>query len=70
MNTKTKSSLLRDAPREPRRSIRSGSLEKSDPALRHDDVARRARELWESYGKPAGRDEEIWLEAERETRRL
>lgn len=35
---------------------------------RHDEVARRARALWEKYGKPVGRDEEIWLEAERELR--
>ena len=36
----------------------------------HDDVARRAKALWERYGKPVGRDEEIWLEAEREARRI
>ena len=32
----------------------------------HDEIAARARALWEQYGKPAGRDEMIWLEAERE----
>ena len=32
----------------------------------YDDVSQRARDLWESYGKPSGRDEEIWLEAERQ----
>ncbi len=32
----------------------------------HDEIAKRARRLWEEYGKPAGRDEMIWLEAERE----
>lgn len=31
----------------------------------HDDVARCARELWQNYGQPSGRDLEIWLEAER-----
>lgn len=32
----------------------------------HDEIAREARCLWERYGKPAGRDEMIWLEAERQ----
>jgi len=32
----------------------------------HDDISARARELWEKYGRPTGRDEEIWLEAERQ----
>ena len=36
----------------------------------HEEVARRARELWEQYGRPAGRDEQIWLEAERQLRGL
>lgn len=34
----------------------------------HAEIARRARELWEQEGRPAGRDEEIWLEAERQLR--
>jgi hypothetical protein len=33
---------------------------------KHEDVAQRAREIWQSYGSPEGRDEEIWLEAERQ----
>lgn len=32
----------------------------------HDDIARRAQELWEQYGRPQERDLEIWLEAERQ----
>lgn len=32
-------------------------------------IARRARAIWKACGKPAGRDEQIWLEAEREVRR-
>jgi hypothetical protein len=32
----------------------------------HDEISTKAREIWESYGRPAGRDEEIWLEAERQ----
>lgn len=38
------------------------------PRPSHDKVSRRAKELWEKYGKPVGRDEEIWLEAERALR--
>jgi hypothetical protein len=29
------------------------------------EVARQAYQLWQQYGCPAGRDEMIWLEAER-----
>lgn len=29
-------------------------------------VKQRARELWELAGHPGGRDEEFWLQAERE----
>jgi hypothetical protein len=31
----------------------------------HEEISRHAQELWEKYGRPVGRDEEIWLEAER-----
>jgi hypothetical protein len=34
----------------------------------HEEISRRARELWESRGQPSGQDEAIWLEAEREVR--
>jgi hypothetical protein len=32
----------------------------------HQETSQRARELWEKYGQPYGRDQEIWLEAERQ----
>lgn len=32
----------------------------------HDEIAQRARELWEQQGCPVDRDQEIWLEAERQ----
>jgi hypothetical protein len=35
------------------------------PESLHDAITQYARELWKKYGQPAGRDEEIWLEAER-----
>jgi hypothetical protein len=31
-----------------------------------ESISQRARELWERYGRPDGRDNEIWLEAERQ----
>jgi len=35
----------------------------------NEDVIRaRAREIWEESGRPAGRDEEFWFQAEREFR--
>lgn len=32
----------------------------------HDEITRHARELWQDQGCPAGRDTELWLEAERQ----
>jgi hypothetical protein len=32
----------------------------------HDEISARARQLWDNAGQPAGRDEEFWLQAERE----
>jgi len=32
----------------------------------HEEVSRRAEEIWKSEGCPTGRDDEIWLEAERQ----
>jgi hypothetical protein len=34
--------------------------------LTHDEIARRAYQLWEQRGRPQGRDLELWLEAERQ----
>lgn len=33
-----------------------------------EQIRKRARELWEQAGKPEGRDEEIWHQAERQLR--
>jgi len=38
----------------------------STPSPTHDQITTRAKEIWEKYGRPEGRDEEIWLEAERQ----
>src|SRR5687768_17156384 len=32
----------------------------------HDEISQRAQQLWETLGRPVGRDEEIWLQAEQE----
>ena len=32
----------------------------------HEDITRRADELLEKYGRPVGRDEEIWCAAKRD----
>jgi Protein of unknown function (DUF2934) len=33
---------------------------------REEQIRRRAHELWEQEGKPAGREMDFWLRAERE----
>ena len=47
--------------------IKTSRATTSIPALNlsHDAIASRAATLWERKGRPAGRDEEIWLEAEK-----
>lgn len=40
------------------------ALEEIKHAPLHNDIAQCASELWLQYGQPAGRDFEIWLEAE------
>jgi hypothetical protein len=32
----------------------------------HDEISKRAREIWEREGRPEGRDKEHWLQAESE----
>jgi hypothetical protein len=34
-----------------------------------EQISARARELWEQHGRPPGRDEEFWLQAESELRK-
>lgn len=60
---------LPDFPPDP---VREGGNENAPAAadLRNrplqEEIAACARELWLRYGRPAGRDEQIWLEAERQ----
>ncbi len=35
------------------------------PALSHHEIANEAESLWRSQGFPVGRDQDIWLQAER-----
>lgn len=37
-----------------------------DHALTHEEIVRRAQELWREQGRPLNRDLDIWLEAEAE----
>jgi hypothetical protein len=34
----------------------------------HEEISRKAREIWEREGRPEGRDKEHWLQAEAELR--
>lgn len=36
------------------------------PNPSRDEIARRARVLWEASGRPRGSDDDFWLKAERE----
>ena len=38
------------------------------PVIGHDQIAVRARQLWQEKGCPQGCDEQNWLDAERELR--
>jgi Protein of unknown function (DUF2934) len=37
--------------------------------ITHEEISKRAREIWEREGRPEGRDKEHWLQAEAELRR-
>jgi len=41
----------------------------SSVSLAHDQIADRARAIWEQRGRPQGEDEKIWYEAEAELKR-
>lgn len=38
------------------------------PRLSHEQIARRARAIWEKKGHPVGQDEQNWYQAEAELR--
>ena len=51
-----------------KRASKNGSNGARIPA--HDEIAQRARELFEESGYQADRDVEFWLEAERQLREV
>ncbi len=38
----------------------------NNPHLDHEEIANLAKQIWEREGRPAGRDLECWLRAERQ----
>lgn len=46
--------------------MRTKTTNERDVEPKHDEIARRAREIWENAGCQSGRDLEFWLQAERE----
>ena len=52
-----------------KRATKTGTTETVETRMpSYDEIATRARTLYEQSGFPAGRDEEFWLEAERQLR--
>jgi hypothetical protein len=49
-------------------SSSAGARENIRSAVAHEEVARRAHELWEQDGCPDGRHEQHWAEAEKQLR--
>jgi hypothetical protein len=53
---------IRDFVEELRQKLQRSSAERRS----RDAIRARARGIWEQNGRPSGRDEEFWLQAERE----
>jgi hypothetical protein len=51
-------------------SIESQSRQAARSAPTHEEISRRAAELWRRRGCPESSDETIWLEAEMELQRM
>ncbi|SFJ27603.1 DUF2934 domain-containing protein [Bradyrhizobium sp. Gha] len=45
-------------------------LRRLQAAAREEEIRRRAYDLWQTAGRPEGRDLDFWLSAEREFRRV
>ncbi|ATC65228.1 hypothetical protein CMV30_15405 [Nibricoccus aquaticus] len=48
--------------------IKTGSKQDVREEVEHEEIARRAHELWEQDGRQDGRDQEHWIEAEKQLR--
>ena len=56
-----------DASREPFHGEESGGGTATDTLpITHEQIAERARRIWEQHGRPQGEDEQNWREAERQ----
>lgn len=53
---------------EAQESQEAGGTATATMTLDHDQIAERAREIWEQRGRPYGQDEQNWREAERQLR--
>ncbi len=51
------------------RQTRTPETGESSVSLTHDQIADRARAIWEQRGRPQGQDEKIWHEAEDQLKR-
>ena len=47
-------------------TVRTSSAASSGPT--HDQIAQRAKAIWQAKGCPAGQDQQNWLEAEKQLR--
>jgi hypothetical protein len=50
--------------------LNMNSTSQNNPVLNHDEIARLACQIWQSEGSQNGRDEEYWLQAERQLREM
>jgi len=47
----------------------SGGTATATLSITHEQIAERARQIWEQHGRPQGEDERNWREAERQLQR-
>jgi len=47
----------------------SGGTATATLSITHEQIAERARQIWEQHGRPQGEDERNWREAERQLKR-
>jgi len=53
---------------EPRSQESTTQSQQIRETVAHEEIARRAHELWEQDGRQDGRDQEYWLQAEKQLR--
>jgi hypothetical protein len=50
------------------RTVEYSLRDMKSTSLSHEEISKRARQIWEQRGRPAGQENEHWLQAERELR--